>query len=411
VYKFATIQKMNFMPEDEVITPATETPEIVDIQIVEHSRSDAASDRSYMEAVNNDFKGINTETAPVENTENKDTATENTAATENTSVDPEKTVIETPAPVNTDTPDVFSTIKEKFGREIDEDYLTTDYRTKATDAEQQLADVKEQAEKFKHIFENKTLLQIADLMKAGNSAKDILESMSIEVEQIPSDQLIIDYIKREKPFLDEEDRKLYAENNFGIGEDLDDLKKVDPARYFQLKENIEKAVSGQKQFLNERKVTLVTPAAQSQEQVQPEATITVDKVKNFKDTFNQHVNSLKDFQVATDFSQPFDKDALKLESDKIVYSGDLNGNKVLMLSGIDDKTVLEALYLYNKKQALFSEFKTNIEKSITEEKSIEAFKQVGDMYNNVQGTGQQAGGDNTNLEIAEVKSQRGGGGW
>ena len=402
---------MNFMPEDEVITPATETPEIVDIQIVEHSRSDAASDRSYMEAVNNDFKGVKTETIAVENTENKDTATENLAAVENTNVEPEKKVIETPAPVNTDTPDVFSTIKEKFGREIDEDYLTTDYKAKATDAEQQLADVKEQAEKFKHIFENKTLLQIADLMKAGNSAKDILESMSIEVEQIPSDQLILDYIKREKPFLDEEDRKLYAENNFGVGEDLEDLKIVDPSRYFQLKENIEKAVSGQKQFLNEKKVTLVTPTAQSQDQVQPEATITVDKVKTFKDTFNQHVNSLKDFQVATDFSQPFDKDALKLESDKIVYSGDLNGNKVLMLSGIDDKTVLEALYLYNKKQALFSEFKTNIEKSITEEKSIEAFKQVGDMYNNVQGTGQQAGGDNTNLEIAEVKNQRGGGGW
>lgn len=403
MYKFATIQKMNFMPEDEVITPATETPEIVDIQIVEHSRSDAASDRSYMEAVNNDFKGINTETAPVENAENKDTATENT------SVEPEKTVTETPAPVNTDTPDVFSTIKEKFGREIDEDYLTTDYKAKATDAEQQLADVKEQAEKFKHIFENKTLLQIADLMKAGNSAKDILESMSIEVEQIPSDQLILDYIKREKPFLDEEDLQLFAEQNFGVGEDLEDLRRVDPARYFQFKENIEKAVSGQKQYLNEKKVTLVTP--NTQEQVSPEATITVDKVKNFKDTFNQHVNSLKDFQVATDFSQPFDKDALKLESDKIVYSGDLNGNKVLMLSGIDDKTVLEALYLYNKKQALFSEFKTNIEKSITEEKSIEAFKQVGDMYNNVQGTGQQAGGDNTNLEIAEVKNQRGGGGW
>ena len=399
------------MPEDEVITPATETPEIVDIQIVEHSRSDAASDRSYMEAVNNDFKGVKTETIAVENTENKDTATENTAAAENTSVEPEKAVIETPAPVNTDTPDVFSTIKEKFGREIDEDYLTTDYKAKATDAEQQLADVKEQAEKFKHIFENKTLLQIADLMKAGNSAKDILESMSIEVEQIPSDQLILDYIKREKPFLDEEDRKLYAENNFGVGEDLDDLKRVDPARYFQLKENIEKAVSGQKQFLNERKVTLVTPTAQSQDQVQPEATITVDKVKTFKDTFNQHVNSLKDFQVATEFSKPFDKDALKLQSDKIVYSGDLNGNKVLMLSGIDDKTVLEALYLHNQKQALFDEFKTKIETSITENKSIEAFQKVSDIYNNVQGAGQQAGGDNTNLEIAEVKSQRGGGGW
>jgi len=383
------------MPEDEVITPATETPEIVDIQIVEHSRSDAASDRSYMEAVNNDFKGVKTETIAVENT----------------NVEPEKKVTETPAPVNTDAHDVFSTIKEKFGREIDEDYLTTDYKTKATAAEQQLADVKEQAEKFKHIFENPTLLQIADLMKAGNSATDILESLSIDVEKIPSDQLILDYIKREKPFLDEEDRKLYAENNFGLGEDLEYLKTVDPSRYFQLKENIEKAVSGQKQFLNEKKVTLVTPTAQSQDQVQPEAIITVDKVKTFKDIFNQHVNSLKDFQVATEFSKPFDKDALKLQSDKIVYSGDLNGNKVLMLSGIDDKTVLEALYLHNQKQALFDEFKTKIETSITENKSIEAFQKVSDIYNNVQGAGQQAGGDNTNLEIAEVKNQRGGGGW
>ena len=397
------------MPEDEVITPATETPEIVDIQIVEHSRSDGANERSYMEAVNNDFKGVKTETIAVENTENKDTATENLAAVENTNVEPEKKVTETPAPVNTDAHDVFSTIKEKFGREIDEDYLTTDYKTKATAAEQQLADVKEQAEKFKHIFENPTLLQIADLMKAGNSATDILESLSIDVEKIPSDQLILDYIKREKPFLDEEDLQLFAEQNFGLGEDLEDLRRVDPARYFQFKENIEKAVSGQKQYLNEKKVTLVTP--NTQEQVSPEATITVDKVKTFKDTFNQHVNSLKDFQVATEFSKPFDKDALKLQSDKIVYSGDLNGNKVLMLSGIDDKTVLEALYLHNQKQALFDEFKTKIETSITENKSIEAFQKVSDIYNNVQGAGQQAGGDNTNLEIAEVKNQRGGGGW
>lgn len=406
MYKFATIQKMNFMPEDEVITPATETPEIVDIQIVEHSRADVANERSYMEAVNNDFKGIKTEESAVETPAPTDTPAENT---EIVKPDTDKPAEEQPAPVSTDTPDIYATLKEKTGRDIDEDYLTTDYREKAKNAEELLASTKETVEKFKHIFENPTLLQIADLMKAGSSAKDILESMSIDVDQIPSDRLILDYIKREKPFLSQEDLQLFAEQNFGLGEDLEDLRRVDPARYFQFKENIEKAVSGQKQYLNEKKVTLVTP--NTQEQVSPEATITVDKVKNFKDTFNQHVNSLKDFQVATDFSQPFDKDALKLESDKIVYSGDLNGNKVLMLSGIDDKTVLEALYLYNKKQALFSEFKTNIEKSITEEKSIEAFKQVGDMYNNVQGTGQQAGGDNTNLEIAEVKNQRGGGGW
>ena len=394
------------MPEDEVITPATETPEIVDIQIVEHSRADVANERSYMEAVNNDFKGIKTEEAAVDTPAPTDTPAENT---EIVKPDTDKPAEEQPAPVSTDTPDIYATLKEKTGRDIDEDYLTTDYREKAKNAEELLASTKETVEKFKHIFENPTLLQIADLMKAGSSAKDILESMSIDVDQIPSDRLILDYIKREKPFLSQEDLQLFAEQNFGLGEDLEDLRRVDPARYFQFKENIEKAVSGQKQYLNEKKVTLVTP--NTQEQVSPEATITVDKVKTYKDTFNQHVNSLKDFQVATEFSKPFDKDALKLQSDKIVYSGDLNGNKVLMLSGIDDKTVLEALYLHNQKQALFDEFKTKIETSITENKSIEAFQKVSDIYNNVQGAGQQAGGDNTNLEIAEVKNQRGGGGW
>lgn len=399
------------MPEDEVITAAPETQEIVDIQIVEHSRSEGANDRAYMEAVNNDFIGVKTDAVAVETTENNGATSENTEAVAAETDKTESTTAEQEAVVNTDTPDVYATIKEKFGREIDEDYLTTDYKAKATAVEQQLADVKEQVEKFKHIFENPQLLQIADLMQKNLSAKDILESMSIEVEKIPSDQLIIDYIKREKPFLNKEDSQLYAEQNFGFGEDLEDLRKVDPARYFQLKENIEKAVSGQKEYLNERKVTLVTPTVQTQEQVQPEATITVDKVKTFKDTFNQHVNSLKDFQVAADFSKPFDKDALKLESDKIVYSGDLNGNKVIMLSGIDDKTVLEALYLHNQKEALFNEFKTNLEKSITENKSIEAFEKVSDIYNNVKGAGQQASGDNTTLEITEATRQRSGGGW
>ena len=41
---------------------------------------------------------------------------------------------------------------------------------------------------------------------------------------------------------------------------------------------------------------------------------------------------------------------------------------------------------------LFDEFKTKIETSITENKSIEAFQKVSDIYNNVQGAGQQSGG-------------------
>ncbi len=174
MYKFATIQKMNFMPEDEVITPATETPEIVDIQIVEHSRADVANERSYMEAVNNDFKGIKTEEAAVETPAPTDTPAENT---EIVKPDTDKPAEEQPAPVSTDTPDIYATLKEKTGRDIDEDYLTTDYREKAKNAEELLASTKETVEKFKHIFENPTLLQIADLMKAGSSAKDILESM------------------------------------------------------------------------------------------------------------------------------------------------------------------------------------------------------------------------------------------
>ena len=378
------LQIREFMTENEIIPAETQQVEQVqDIEIVEFTRGEENHHRPYMEAVNNDF---------------------NKQYEEQTQVDPT-------VQVDNKEVDVYKTLTEKHGRTIDEEYLSTDWREKATLAEKTLESSKEKIESFKHIFENKDLLQIADLMKNGHSAKDILESMAIEPDKIPSDQLILDYIRREKPFLSKEDIELFAEQNYGVGEDLAELKLHDPQRYFQLIENIDKATSVQKQFLSERKLSLLnTPTVATQPN--SDNLITVEKVKDYKSSLGNHLESLKEIKVSDDYSKAYDKAKLQEVSDNIVFSGDLGDNKnVVMLTGLDDKTILEALYFHKNKEALISELKTKLETSIAEKKSVEAFQKVGDLYNNIGGAAQQQNGQNATLEITEVKGRANSSGW
>lgn len=394
------LQIREFMTENEIIPAETQqVEEVQDIQVVEYSRGEENQSRPYMEAVNNDFKNQSegqTQVEPAVQVEKKEVV----APVE------EKVV----APIKEEA-DVYKTLTEKHGRTIDEEYLSTDWREKATLAEKTLESSKEKIESFKHIFENKDLLQIADLMKNGHSAKDILESMAIEPEKIPSDQLILDYIRREKPFLSKEDIELFAEQNYGVGEDLAELKLHDPQRYFQLIENIDKATSVQKQFLSERKLSLLsTPNAATQPN--SDNLITVEKVKDYKSSLGNHLESLKEIKVSDDYSQAYDKAKLQEVSDNIVFSGDLGDNKnVVMLTGLDDKTILEALYFHKNKEALISELKTKLETSIAEKKSVEAFQKVGELYNNIGGAAQQQSGQNTTLEIVETKGRASATGW
>ena len=394
------LQIREFMTENEIIPAETQQVEQVqDIEIVEFTRGEENHNRPYMEAVNNDFNKQYEEQTQVDPTVQVDNK-EVVAPVE------EKVV----APITQEV-DVYKTLTEKHGRTIDEEYLSTDWREKATLAEKTLESSKEKIESFKHIFENKDLLQIADLMKNGHSAKDILESMAIEPDKIPSDQLIIDYIRREKPFLSKEDIELFAEQNYGVGEDLAELKLHDPQRYFQLIENIDKATSVQKQFLSDRKLSLLnTPTVATQPN--SDNLITVEKVKDYKSSLGNHLESLKEIKVSDDYSKAYDKAKLQEVSDNIVFSGDLGDNKnVVMLTGLDDKTILEALYFHKNKEALISELKTKLETSIAEKKSVEAFQKVGDLYNNIGGAAQQQNGQNATLEITEVKGRANSSGW
>ena len=394
------LQIREFMTENEIIPAETQQVEQVqDIEIVEFTRGEENHNRPYMEAVNNDFNKQyekQTQVDPIVQVDNKEVV-----------VPVEEKVV---API-TEEVDVYKTLTEKHGRTIDEEYLSTDWREKATLAEKTLESSKEKIESFKHIFENKDLLQIADLMKNGHSAKDILESMAIEPDKIPSDQLIIDYIRREKPFLSKEDIELFAEQNYGVGEDLAELKLHDPQRYFQLIENIDKATSAQKQFLSDRKLSLLnTPTVATQPN--SDNLITFEKVKDYKSSLGNHLESLKEIKVSDDYSKAYDKAKLQEVSDNIVFSGDLGDNKnVVMLTGLDDKTILEALYFHKNKEALISELKTKLETSIAEKKSVEAFQKVGDLYNNIGGAAQQQNGQNATLEITEVKGRANSSGW
>lgn len=326
------------------------------------------------------------------------TKTEETVKTEPV-VENTETVAKTTKPITEQAPDInpLQILKEKYGREFDEDYFKTDWKSEAITAKETIQKSLEQTEKFKHIFENKDLLAIADHMKNGMSAKDILQSMAIEPDNIPQEELIMDYVKRNNPYLKtEEDIELFAKTNFGIGEDIEDVKTYDAQRYFALKKNIDAATTEQKAFLNEKKVQLLnTP--------QQQAMFNAEQVVEFNNTINKHIDSLTDFSVADDFSKPFDKEQLKTISTDILYSGDVEGERFTVLKNVKENEVLEALYFLKNKQTLLKDYKTNFEKTITQDKSIKAFKEVSEKYDNVQGAGESRSNEPNNIQFSRVQ--------
>ena len=288
--------------------------------------------------------------------------------------------------------DLFPELEKKFGRKFAEEDLATDWKTKAQENEKLILETKEKLESVKHIFDNEDLLKIADLMNKGFGAKDILESMAINPADVPLEKKLFDFIKRENSYLkSDEDIELFAETNFGYGEDMDLLKANDPKRYFEVVKNIQSAVEAQDKFLNERKVSLLNkPVSESDVTQKSEAERYEKEVLAYKNTLNKHIDSLQDFKISDEFTQPFSKDDLKLISDSITYSGNVNGDNILVLSNVNDKDLLEALYLHKNKNSLLAEFKNGFEKAVIEKKSVEAFRKVSDTYDNVKGSQQQS---------------------
>ena len=383
------------MPTDEIqiqendvqiVPAAVDTTEVVNIDVTEVSR-DEMQNRDYM-------KVVEIPIADTENLEVKDT-----------------TVAEAPAVVDVD---ILSAVSKKYNREFTEEYFSKDWKQEAEDNSTKLAEsqkiideTRTKLEDYKHIFENKDLLAIADKMKNGAKPKDILEAMSIDVDSIPENQKILDYVSRTQPYLKtKEDIELYIATNFNVDEDL---RTDAPGEYFKNRKNIEEAINEQNTFLNERKIQLLNNTTSAASDSMP--IIAQEQIIQSQNAINQHIDSLTNVQVTSDFTQPYDKTALKAIASNIAFSGAIGNDTFTMVKNVDGNKIAEALYFYENKDTLINELKTELSKSIAKEKSVEAFQKVSDVYNNVQGTVKQNQDSLvTDLKIEEV-GRKASGGW
>lgn len=391
------------IPAVAVETPAvvaTETPAQPDVPGIEISQLDGFADKgSLLERL-----GV---VEADKTTVNLDTVIDLSGAAEPAVAPTEPAIVSDPAQV-----DILPELAKKYGREIDEDYLQTDWRQKATEQELFVKEMKEKAESLKHIFENQDLMTIADLMKQGKKPIDILEAMSINPAEIPVENKIYDYIKREHPYLKtEDDIALFANKQFGIGEELDSIKEYDAERYFAIKKNLEVAISAQDKFLNDQKVQLLNNPVQVEPAQQQQPIISDEDVQKYRDTLNQHIESLSELKLDEEFSQPVQKDLLKSLSENIAYSGNVDGENVIILKNVKDSDLLEAMYLHKNRTSVLTEFKKSFEKKVAEQKSIEAFRKTDSLYNHVGGNGQAINTDTVpTIEIKTISGGRVGGG-
>lgn len=292
-------------------------------------------------------------------------------------------------------PDFFALAKEKFGRDIDEDYLRNDYKSKFETVNSQFLDFSEKAKSIQHIMENPDLLKIADYMKDGVGIKEALEALTINPDSIPEEKLIIDAVKRNNPYLkNEDDLELFIKSNYGIGEDLNDLKDIDPEKYFKILKNRAEAKQSESEYLKSRKIEL-TKTPERQPAVEQENPFSEEMITNFQKTIAEELNTFENFNIGDvakgGLSKPYDKNQLSELSGNILFSGDVDGfdGKVSIVKGFTSKEILNALYLLKNQDNHLNEFVTEISK----QKSIEAYKKADEKYNNVGGVGKAQPGE------------------
>ncbi len=282
--------------------------------------------------------------------------------------------------------DIFAVVEQRFGRKIDEDYLNNDYREQYQNLSKNFDEVRTKVEASKHIFENPDLLKIADYVKDGVGIKEALQALTLNVDEIPEDQLIVESVTRKNKFLkDKSDIDSFLENKFGIGTDLEILKEEYPEKYFDILKNRQEAIEDGKSLIEAKKLELLTPAQQHQQS----NIFSQEQLQNLKSQLSAEVESFENITLG-DVATPYDKKVLTELSDHIVFSGDIEGHdrKVTVIDGFTSQEVLNALYLLKNKDAHLNEFVKEVNKA----KSIEAIKKADELYNNVGGAQQQTPG-------------------
>lgn len=283
----------------------------------------------------------------------------------------------------------FAKLKEKYNVDIDEDYITTNWREKAISVEKEKEELNSFISQHKDILDNQDVRTIAEYMKNGVPAENILKAMSIDVDTIPQEDLIYEFIKREHPYLtDDSDVSEYAKKVFGVGADLEELKSYDIEGYAKILNNLNNATTKQKEYISNQKITLLnTPVYQEKEFVPK------DVIDGFVNDFSKYIETLNEVQLADGIVKQYNKEELKDISNNILYSGVVEGKNYTILENVDAKAILDAMYLMKNKETFFNEVK----QGVTKDASIKAYKDVNAMYNGVKISTAIADDNNTEM--------------
>lgn len=295
--------------------------------------------------------------------------------------------------VNTDTSlDFFAIAKDKFGRDIDEDYLINDYKAKFESANNDYVSLLDKTKSIQHIMENPDLIRVAEYMKEGVGIREALEAININPDAIPEDNLIIDAVKQANPYIkNEDDLELFLRTNYGIGENLDDLKYFDTAKYFSVLKNRDEAIKSGKEFLNNKKIELT----KSNPKQEPYTPFNKEIINDFHKTLEDEINSFENYNIGDiangGITKPYDKAQLSDLSHNILFSGVVDGfdEGVTVLKGVSSKEILNALYILKNQDTHLNEFVNNTIK----QKSIEAIRNADNVYNNVGGQAKTQAGE------------------
>lgn len=293
-------------------------------------------------------------TETVENTiEKSDFKFDISDAGENTTTEVTEATIEPSAET-----DIFAPLKSKFSREdLDEDYLSKDYRKLAKEEADAKASIQKELLEFKSKQEiSEAAVELDKFVKAGGNPLDFFKAQSVDIASIPEEQKLFDFIKRNNPLYTDEIIKHKIKTEYGLSAEIEEFKNSEYTdeqnKYFDALTKRIDAVAAQDKFLEESKIKLTTPPPATVGQTQVEEIDYPALVAEYQTKLTQDIGAEREITVG-DIKFKMD-DAGR---DGLVPHFLSNQDGVLMLTGVDEKEVFDALALWRGKDVVFDAIK------------------------------------------------------
>lgn len=256
--------------------------------------------------------------------------------------------------------DVISVINNKYtpSFKIDDDYLKTDYRSKAAEYEAELSKVKD-----KNLLPEAAALN--EFIVNGGNPLDFFRAQVIDKDSIPEDIRIVNYLKRLHPSYDEDMINYIASTEYGVGQDMDDLKDIDEGAYFNSKIKRIGALEAENKYLDESKVQLSTPPQQIKQPTQEEYT---KMVNDFQTSLVEQVSIANELAVG---DKKFKVNGVSdIVNNHIAYEKD----GITYLNNIPASEAAMMIALWKNRDFIFKHIRSEI--------NVNAEIKADDIYNN-----------------------------